>query len=138
IQYMLKGLGNDWLDIENMEITLANLGAGNYTLLIRGLDHNGAYASPVSLVEITMLAPWWRTNWAYFIYILMVVGMLLVVRRMERMRARTGYSLMQAEEKATHAKEMEALRTRFFTKVTHEVRTPISLLISPVQKLKVT
>lgn len=138
IQYMLKGLGNDWLDIENMEITLANLGAGNYTLLIRGLDHNGAYASPVSLVEITMLAPWWRTNWAYFIYILMVVGILLFFRKMEKMRARTRFNLMQAEEKARHAKEMEALRTRFFTNVSHEFRTPISLIISPVQKLKVT
>lgn len=136
MQYMLKGRGNDWIDVEDMEITLANLGAGTYTLLIRGVDHNGAYASPVSLLEIAVLAPWWRTNWAYFIYVLIIGGILLFFRKIEKMRARTRFNLIQAEEKARHAKEMEELRTRFFTNVSHEFRTPISLIISPVQKLK--
>jgi signal transduction histidine kinase/ligand-binding sensor domain-containing protein/DNA-binding response OmpR family regulator len=138
MQYMLKGLGNDWLDVENMEITFSNLSAGNYTLLIRGVDHNGAYSSPVSFIEITKLAPWWRTHVAYLLYMMMIGGILLFFRKMEKMRARTRFNLLQAEEKARHAKEMEELRTRFFTNVSHEFRTPISLIISPVQKLRVS
>lgn len=138
LEYKLQGLSDNWIDVEQMDITVANLGAGNYTLLIRRMDHNGTYSSPVSLMEITKLAPWWGTNWAYFIYILAIGGLLLFFRKVEKMRARTRFNLIQAEEKARHAKEMEELRTRFFTNVSHEFRTPISLIISPVQKLQTT
>lgn len=138
IQYMLKGLSNNWLDVENMEITLANLSSGDYTLFIRGVDQTGAYSSPTALMEITMLSPWWRTNWAYASYTMLIVALLLFFRKIEKMRVRTRFNLIQTEEKARHAKEMEELRTRFFNNVSHEFRTPISLIISPVQKLKAT
>src|SRR5690606_34304617 len=81
VQYMLRGMSNEWLDVEHMEITLANLAAGDYTLLVRGVDHTGTYSSPISLMEITMLSPWWRTNWAYALYILLIGGLLLFFRK---------------------------------------------------------
>lgn len=136
VQYQLKGLNEEWVDVEDMEIRISNLPSGTYDLLLRSVDQKGGYSVPQKILGIRMAAPWYRTTWAYILYLIGIGSILFFLRKMEKMRARTKFQLMQIEEKARHAKELEELKTRFFTNVSHEFRTPISLILSPLANLK--
>ena len=74
-QYQLTGLSDEWISMGNrQEFNLTNLDAGNYHLKVRVNTKHGKWSQEVASLKIKMLPPWWKTWWAYLLYIFTVLG----------------------------------------------------------------
>ncbi|MGZ8516823.1 MAG: two-component regulator propeller domain-containing protein, partial [Chitinophagaceae bacterium] len=134
--YMLEGFSSDWLyaDRTQRRATFTNLNPGHYTFKVKVLNKDGVW-SDIKTLQINIEPPFWRTTIAYVIYALVAAGLFLLARRitLDRIHMRFEVQLQRREAERAHA--MEQLKTKFFTNVSHEFRTPLSLIISPLDKI---
>jgi len=122
-QYQLEGYDKEWLETENNFITYSNLPYGNYHLTIKGANNDGIWGTPIS-IQINMHPPFWLTWWAYCIYGCSILLILLLVYRFYFFRA-----LLEKEE------ELHQVKMNFFTNVSHEILTHLTLIMAPIDKI---
>ena len=91
--------------------------------------------SDVKTLQITIEPPFWRTPIAYIIYTLIAAGLLILIRRITLDRIHMRYEVVHQRREAERAHTLEQLKTKFFTNVSHEFRTPLSLIIAPLEKI---
>lgn len=134
--YKLEGFNDDWVYIDGGQrrITYTNLDPGSYVLKVRALNNNGSWSSEKAL-EIIIDPPFWRTPLAFILYALVVVAGLLLARRITLERAHMRFEVKQQRLEAERALALDRMKTKFFTNVSHEFRTPLSLIISPLDKI---
>jgi signal transduction histidine kinase/DNA-binding response OmpR family regulator/ligand-binding sensor domain-containing protein len=126
----------DWREMWNeRKITYTNIPPGKYLFVVRQLDRDGKWSETTAALQIVILPPWWRTYWAMSIWILLAAGLLvlayLLYRREERIRQQSKIKEMEA---AVEKRDSE-MKLRFFTNISHEFRTPLSLIITPLEIL---
>ncbi|OQP56780.1 two-component regulator propeller domain-containing protein [Niastella populi] len=134
--YMMEGFNKDWLyaDDGQRRATYTNLAPGNYTFKVKVLSRDGAW-SDVKSLQINIEPPFWRTSVAYIIYFFIAAGLFLLIRRITLERIHMRYEVAQQRREAERAHAMEQLKTKFFTNVSHEFRTPLSLIIAPLDRI---
>ncbi|WP_176842372.1 hybrid sensor histidine kinase/response regulator transcription factor [Chitinophaga filiformis] len=134
--YMLEGFNTDWLYVNGNQrrVTYTNLDPGHYVFKVKVLNGYGLW-SDVKTLQINIEPPVWRTPLAYFIYALIAVGLFLLVRRITLDRIQMRFEMQQQRREAERAHALEQLKTKFFTNVSHEFRTPLSLIIAPLDKI---
>lgn len=123
-QYQLEGYDKEWIETENNFITYSNLPYGNYQLTIKGANNDGIWGKPIS-IKIKMHPPFWLTWWAYCIYACSVLCIILLIYRFYFFRA-----LLEKEE------ELHQVKMNFFTNVSHEILTHLTLIMAPIDKIK--
>jgi signal transduction histidine kinase/ligand-binding sensor domain-containing protein/DNA-binding response OmpR family regulator len=137
-QYIVKleGFDQDWIALgNNPRVSYINLPHGKYTLHIKaGNSHNVWNETGISL-QIIIQPPWWLTWWAYVLYVIVILGFLILTRfliiRKERKRARNKIERLKMEKD----RELDKFKLDFFTKITHEIRTPITLIMGPIERM---
>jgi signal transduction histidine kinase/ligand-binding sensor domain-containing protein/DNA-binding response OmpR family regulator len=134
--YMLGGFNTDWLyaDGNQRRATYTNLDPGHYTFKVKVLNSDGLW-SDIKELQITIEPPIWRTPVAYIIYILILAGLLILIRRITLDRIHMRYEVAHQRREAERAHALEQLKTKFFTNVSHEFRTPLSLIIAPLERI---
>ena len=134
--YMLEGFNSDWLyaDGNLRRATYTNLDPGHYTFKVKVLNRDGVWSDEKTL-QINIEPPFWRTTIAYIIYALILAGLFLLARRITLDRIHMRYEVQHQRREAERAHALEQLKTKFFTNVSHEFRTPLSLIISPLDKI---
>ncbi len=135
--YKLKGFSNEWLttDAKNRKATFTNLDPGTYTLQIRASNEDGIWSNEPLSLKINILSPFWLTNFAFFIYGLIIIASLVLGRNMIVRRARLRFKIERERQEAQQLHELDMMKIKFFTNVSHEFRTPLSLIITPLEKL---
>lgn len=121
--YILKGFDKKWIETDKPAVTYMNLKPGKYTLAIKGANNDGKW-SPAKELSIVVLPPIWRTWWAYLAYIILFAAILFFIIRYFYLQ-----ELIKKEE-MLHQNKLD-----FFTNVTHEIRTHLTLIMSPVDKM---
>lgn len=134
-QYQLKGNQNQWIDVLNRnEINFAGLSPGKYVLKVKASRDNQNWSDPKSLHIILTGSPW-KSPFAIFTYLLIVTLIIFYLVKLNNARIRLQNNLEIA--KIDKEKEIELTETKlnFFTNISHEFRTPLTLIISPLKEL---
>lgn len=135
--YMLEGFNKNWLisDGTQRRATYTNLDPGTYEFRIRPVSSNGEWGEQETRLEIIILPPFWKTTWAYLVYFLMAIGALWLARHLVLRRAHMRFAIVQERKEAQRMHELDLMKIRFITNVSHEFRTPLSLILAPIDKL---
>ena len=134
--YILEGFDPDWNNIGNKrEATYTNLPAGEYTLKVKASNSDGYWNNEGSSIKITILPPWWKTYYAYFLYLILSFLLLIAFYRfsLTLFNLRSNLKLEQIEKE--NNKALNQAKLQFFTNISHEFRTPLTLIIDPLDKL---
>ncbi|HWK57625.1 MAG TPA: two-component regulator propeller domain-containing protein [Parapedobacter sp.] len=133
--YRLDGLEDQWNYVNVPSATYTNLHAGTYTLLARGSSNDGIWNEVPAKLTIKILPPLWQTWWAYLSYALLVASGLYVVIRYTKIRSRLEHQLELEHLENERQREINEIKLNFFTSISHEFRTPLTLILAPVQHL---
>lgn len=136
-EYRLTPLDKKWIKAgNNRDISYAKLPPGSYTLFVRAT--NGAdvlhYATRSLVIEI--LPPWWRTVWAYILYVVWGAGLVLCWFFWYRCRKKRQLVESQKLFAIEKEKELNESKVSFFTEIAHEVRTPLTLINGPLEAIE--
>ncbi len=136
-EYRLDGFSQHWLKTDGNERKAAftNLDPGKYTLRIRASNKDGYWTEMQPSLKIVVLPPFWGTNLAFFLYFCLIMGILAFLRYLVLEKERMNFRTKQAEEEAERTHHLDMLKIKFFTNISHEFRTPLSLIIAPIERL---
>lgn len=130
--YMLKGLDRDWnYTSGKSEASYTIQREGDYTFQLRGANSDGVWNQEIRQLEIRVLPPPWRSWWAYLIYAGLVI--ITVYSLIHFLRLRHKIQLQEIAKRQQD--ELLEMKLRFFTNITHEFRTPLTLILGPLQQL---
>ena len=132
--YRMEGFDPEWRDGGNRgSATYTNLDPGTYVFRVRGSNNDGVWDDAGAAIEIIILPPWWQTWWAYALYGAAALSLLYAVRRYEMNRIHLRNQLELEHVEAQKLRELDAIKSRFFANISHEFRTPLTLLLGPVE-----
>lgn len=135
-QYMMEGFDKGWINADNQirKATYTNLDPADYVFKVRA-SSNENWSDSVLTLNIKILPPFWKTAWAYILYGLLIVGSLLFLRRRGIEKLKSQFAIEKEREEAHRMHELDLMKIKFFTNVSHEFRTPLSLIMAPVDKI---
>lgn len=134
--YKLEGLESNWNYVgKQLSATYTNLSAGTYTFKVRTANSDGIWSDKIASLKIIKLPPYWRTNWAYLSYAILSLIFFLVVRRdfLIKLKLQNKIKLEQLEKH--QLEDLTQLKLRYFTNISHDFRTPLTLIHAPLQQM---
>ncbi|ALI98486.1 hybrid sensor histidine kinase/response regulator transcription factor [Rufibacter tibetensis] len=136
-RYKLEGFDKEWhtVESENRKITYTNLDPGHYTFKVMASNNDGVWTQTETQMEITVQAPFWQTPLAFVLYGVLGLMALVLIRRVELKKRETKFELEQERRAAHQLHELDLLKIKFFTNISHEFRTPLTLILAPIEKL---
>ncbi len=134
--YRLTNFDRDWNYSDNRRFaSYTNIPPGTYVLQVQARDADDWWHVNTTALIITILPPWWKTTWAYAGYVLLFAGMLWFARKQIVNRERLKAQVLEAQHERETLKEIDHLKTQFFSNITHEFRTPLTLIQGPAEEL---
>lgn len=138
--FKMEGFDPDWttVDAKGRRVTYTNLNPGTYTFQVKARNNDGVWSKEITSLEITILPPFWATGWAIALYLiiglLFAYGIMWFILRIQQKKMEQE----KEKEKARKQHEVDEMKLRFFTNVSHEFRTPLTLILTPLEKLMKT
>lgn len=136
-QYMMEGFDKGWLTADNAtrKATYTNLDGGDYTFKVRAIGQEGKWKPSYIKLKIKVLPPFWKSPIAYVMYVFSIIAVLYYIRKQGIKKIKTRFEIERMRKEAQDKHELDIMKIDFFTNVSHEFRTPIALIMAPVEKL---
>ncbi|MCP9767843.1 response regulator [Lacihabitans sp. LS3-19] len=133
--YKLEGF-DDWNYIgTDRKATYTNLDPGTYYFKVKATNSNGEWVSESTAIKITISQPPWFSWWAYLIYAITLTGLYFLIKEIISNRIKLKNELRLEHYKNEEEKKLHEMKYRFFTNVSHDLRTPLTLILGPLGKL---
>lgn len=130
--YRLKGFNDNWIDSEKERLaTYTNIPPGKYLFEVKASSGGGEWDIQEKSVAISVLRPFWKSNVAQFIYLILFMGVLYGIVIWIRLKNR----VIADELEHKHERELYALKMNFFAKMSHEIQTPLTLILIPLENM---
>ncbi|HZX73202.1 MAG TPA: two-component regulator propeller domain-containing protein, partial [Cyclobacteriaceae bacterium] len=137
--YKLEGFDKDWNCVgANHSATYTNLDPGHYVFLVKASTNDGIASDSLAQIEIDIDTAPWKTWWAILLYLTLITVIIffLVKLRLERIKIKSQLEFERLAREKEHA--LSESKTQFFTNISHEFRTPLSLIAMPLESLIMT
>ena len=145
-RYKLEGFDKEWIQSgTERSAVYTNLDPGTYTFRVRGDNRDGVWGAQAASFTLTVLPPWWRTWWAWALYVLAVAGAIVTYIRLrtgglKRQRALLERTVAErtielsrqkdeADQQRERAEHSERVKQQFLANMSHEIRTPMNAIV---------
>ncbi|MFN8257248.1 MAG: two-component regulator propeller domain-containing protein [Bacteroidales bacterium] len=139
IEYACKmeGFEEDWnvLNFKRRFITYTNLSPGTYIFKVKASNRKDVWGAEATEIIIHVRPPVWKTNWAYFAFALILILLVYFTVRILRERLRVIQQIKFEKHRNEQIEHINQAKLEFFTNVSHEFRTPLTLIIGPIDSL---
>ncbi|GAB3986254.1 two-component regulator propeller domain-containing protein [Spirosoma daeguense] len=133
--YRLDGFEKAWNFVgPQQSATYTNLDPGTYLFRVKAAPSDDFTTASETTLQLIVLPPWYRTYWAYLLYAALVAFLLLLIRRIIQIRESYKTELRIEHIETEKARELDRLRSGFFTNISHEFRTPLTLILTPLEQ----
>ena len=134
--YKLEGFNDNWIDAGNLATAMyTNLPNGKYTFRVRGSNSDGVWNEDGLALAVIITPPWWHTWWAYLMYAFLFLNGLYLLRRYELNRFNLKNQLRLERVETDSLRSLDQLKSQFFANISHEFRTPLTLIIGQIETL---
>ncbi|MBE7476644.1 MAG: hypothetical protein HS131_07905 [Ignavibacteriales bacterium] len=134
--YKMEGVDKDWINSGSRRYaSYPNLDPGEYTFRVKGSNNDGVWNEAGTSVLIIISPPWWKTWWAYSSYALIFAFTLFGIRRYEMNRLKLKDKIKLDEAVLKEKEETDKMKSSFFANISHEFRTPLTLILGPAEKI---
>jgi len=134
--YMLKGLEDDWIYLgENNHTTYTNLSQGKYTFMVKSTNKDNIWNEYPTKIEIIILPPWYASWIAILTYIIFTFSVFILFFRIYHKRLQLKKDLEISEYKVKTEHELTEKKLAFFTNISHDLKTPLTLISAPLSDL---
>ena len=135
--YKLEGFDKQWNYTSGSKnfAVYSNLSPGTYTLKVKGTNNYGLWSDEVASIKIIIKPHLFLSPLFLLLYALLFIAIAIIAFKIYSTRLRLGNELKIALLEKDHAEEIMQTKQQFFTNISHELRTPISLIIPPIQQI---
>jgi signal transduction histidine kinase/ligand-binding sensor domain-containing protein/DNA-binding response OmpR family regulator len=135
--YQMEGFSSDWVvaNSSSRKVTYTNLHPGDYIFKVYASDFDNSLKSNVIELKIKVLPPFWATKWAYSLYLIIVLVSIFYAIQSLLKKVESKYLLQKERIETAKVHEMDMLKLKFFTNISHEFRTPLTLILTPLEKI---
>ncbi len=135
--YKLEGFSPEWNYATSSRrfANYTNLNPGKYVFKVKATSTDGVWHDNIIQVNITINPPWWKTGWAKLLYVVVAVVVLHVFRKLILLRANLLHDIKLERLQRENMEKLNKAKLQFFTNISHEFRTPLTLILGPAQHL---
>lgn len=134
--YKLEGFDKDWNYIGNKKsATYTNIDAGDYVFKVKASNSDGLWNEKGDMINVRILPAPWKSWWAYIIYLVLFIAALLLIRKYSLLRIHEKNELKQERLEKEKIEEINQLKLQLFTNISHDLRTPLTLIIGPLERM---
>ena len=134
--YFMEGVNKDWVYCGNQnQATYTNLDHGEYVFRVKGSNNDDVWNEQGIAVRIIIKPPWWQTNLAYAGYFIAILAFLAGLWRIQLRRLHLRNELKIKNFEAKKLQEIDQMKSRFFANISHEFRTPLTLIQGPIKQI---
>ena len=134
--YKMEGIDKEWIYSGTRRYaSYPNISPGKYIFRVKGSNNDGIWNETGTSISIIISPPWWKTTWAYFIYGFVFVFTLYALRRYELNGVKLKDKIKMDAVVLKEREEIDKVKSRFFANISHEFRTPLTLIMGPIEKI---
>ncbi len=133
--YMLEGIDSRWIFTDENKVTFTSLPYGNYRLLVKSGLPNGNWKEDPAILEIRVRPPFYMSIWACIIYMAIIIGGIILTANLTKRRHRQKLAIQRQAIESQQIVRINELKLKFFTNISHDLRTPLTLIMAPLQVL---
>jgi len=135
--YKLEGYDKSWVyaNSEYRRARYSNIEPGDYVFRVKATNDQGLWGENIKSIRITIKRPYWKTPAAFILYFILTAGSAYFARKLILGRARMRFEVEFQKKEAERVMALDAIKTKFFTNVSHEFRTPLSLILAPLDQI---
>lgn len=133
--YKIEGFNSQWIQTKKNEIHITSLPSGKYKLLVKACNADGVWNNEAKVLQINVAPPFYLSFWAITLYVLLIIVLVQWIIRRGQKRHKLKLEEQRRQMSHEHELRINDMKLRFFTNISHDLRTPLTLIITPLQTL---